>query len=50
MRVTEGNTHEHHSEGTTLVTPSRELCTHLVGGGVQTCTISSNCKDNMTLC
>ena len=33
MRVTEGNTPEHHSEGTTLVTPSRELCTHLVGGG-----------------
>ena len=50
MRVTEGNTPEHHSEGTTLVTPSRELCTHLVGGGVQTCAISSNYKDNMTLC
>ena len=47
MRVTEGNTPEYRSEGTTLVTPSRE---HLVGGGVQTCAISSNCKDNMTLC
>ena len=46
----ESNTPEHHSEGTTLVTPSRELCTHLVGGGVPTCAISSNCKDNMTLC
>ena len=55
MRVTEGyNTPEHHSEGTTLVTPSRELCTHLVGGGVQTCAISSNymtlCRDIMLPC